>query len=140
MKINPKVNIDPAAILRTRGLGDSSAARKHLANTVRRLSDPYVPMQQNALKDSAQIIDEGRGILYNQPYAHYQYVGEIMGPNYTDGKGRFWSGKAPKKYTGRDIKYHGGQMRGKQCDKRMMANRGEEVVEDLANFVGGKRK
>lgn len=129
MKITPKqVNISPAVILKSRGLGSSTAACKHLANTVRRFSDPYVPMQQGELKNAAQIINDGRGILYNQPHAHYQYVGEVM------------EGRAPKHYTGRDIKYHGAPMRGKQWDKRMMADRGEEVVEDLAKFVGGKRK
>lgn len=123
-----KVNISPAAILKTRGLGDSSAARKHLANTVLRFCDPYVPKQQGELKNNAQIIDDGRGILYNQPYAHYQYIGEVM------------EGRAPKQYTGRDIKYHGEPMRGKQWDKRMMADRGDEIVDYMAQFVGGKRK
>lgn len=123
-----KVNISPAAILKARGLGDSSDARRRLANTVKRFCDPYVPMEQGDLKDNAQIINDGRGVLYNQPYAHYQYVGEVM------------EGRAPKQYTGRDIDYHGAPMRGKQWDKRMMADRGDEVVDDLAKFVGGKRK
>lgn len=128
MKLNVKTDIKPAAILRARGLGSSSAARKHLAATVKRLSDPYVPMQQGTLKNTAQVIDEGRGIKYPQPYAHYQYVGEVM------------AGRVPKSYTGRPINYHGAPMRGRDWDKRMMADRGNEVVDDLATFVGGKRK
>ena len=35
-----KTNISPAAILRSRGLGDSDRARVFLANEVARLSDP----------------------------------------------------------------------------------------------------
>lgn len=143
MKI--KVNVNAAAVLRKRGLGDSTKAKKYLASTVKRLCDPYVPMSAGSgahMKNQAEINESG-GVVelrYPGPYAHYQYVGEVMGPNYTDGKGRFWSGKAPKHYTGRAIQYTDAPMRGKEWDKRMMADRGDEVVDALADFVGGKRK
>lgn len=70
-------------------------------------------------------------LIYPGPYAHYQYKGEVM------------AGRAPKHYTGRPIQYTEGNkspMRGKEWDKRMMADRGNEVIDDLAKFVGGKRK
>lgn len=143
MKVKIQPRIDTGAVLESRGLGGSSAARKHLAATVARLSKPYVPMSAGAgahMKDKAQIMEDGKGVLYGGPYAHYQYHGEVMGPNYTNGKGRFWSGKAPKQYTGKPIDYHGAPLRGKEWDKRMMADRGDEVVDDLAKYVGGKRK
>ena len=129
--MNFKVDIDSAAILRSRGLGGSTAARKHLASTVKRLCDPYVPMGSGSgahMKNSAQVAEDGSQLLYPGPYAHYQYKGEVM------------AGRAPKHYTGRDISYHGAPMRGKEWDKRMMADRGDEVIDDLAQFVGGKRK
>lgn len=129
--MNFKVNVNAASVLRKRGLGDSTAARKRLAATVARLCGPYVPMSAGAaahMKDQRQIAEDGSEILYPGPYAHYQYKGEVM------------AGRAPKHYTGRDIDYHGGPMRGKEWDKRMMADRGDEVVDDLAKFVGGKRK
>lgn len=128
MKITIHPHIEPGQILETRGLGGSSAARRHLATTVARLSDKYVPMQQGALKNTVQIDAEGKAILYNQPYAHYQYEGQVMG------------GRVPKHYTGAAITYHGAPMRGPRWDKRMMADRGNEVIDDLAKFVGGKRK
>lgn len=129
--MNFKVNVDPSAILNKRGLGGSTAARKHLASTVARLCDPYTPMSAGAgahMKDQKQIAEDGSKILYPGPYAHYQHKGEVM------------AGRAPKHYTGKAIRYHGGPMRGKEWDKRMMADRGGEVVDDLAKFVGGKRK
>ena len=129
MKLKVKnLDIRTKTILRLRGLGDSPAACKHLANTVRRLSDPYVPMQQGNLKNTAQIINDGRGILYDQPYAPYQYYGEVM------------AGRAPKHYTGRPLDYHDKPRRGPNWDKRMMADHGEEVMDDLARFVGGHKK
>lgn len=131
MKI--KVNIDPAAALRKRGLGDSVKARKYLAATVKRLCDPYVPMSDGAgahMKNLSEINESGGAVelRYPGPYAHYQYRGEVM------------AGRAPKHYTGRDIQYTDAPMRGKEWDKRMMADRGDEVVDALADFVGGKRK
>lgn len=123
-----KIDINPATILRARGLGDDNGARKHLASTVARLSDPYVPMDTGTLKNSKQIDSEGRTLTYPGPYAHYQYHGEVM------------AGRAPKQYTGRPIDYHGGPMRGPEWDKRMMADRGDEVTEELAKYVGGKKK
>lgn len=125
-----KVSIDTEKIMRKRGLGSSRQAMKFFANEVKRLCDPYVPMQQGTLKNSAQVVESGEciEILYNQPYAHYQYYGEIM------------AGRAPKSYTGKPINYHGAPMRGKEWDKRMMADRGDEAIKALADYVGGKVK
>lgn len=128
MKITIHPHIVPGQILETRGLGGSTRARRHLAVTVARMSDKYVPMQTGTLKNVVQIDADGKAILYNMPYAHYQYNGQAM------------AGRAPKKYTGAAIDHHGAPMRGPQWDKRMMADRGDEVIADLAKFVGGKPK
>lgn len=131
--MNFKVNVDTSAILNRRGLGNSTKARLYLAATVRRLCDPYVPKSAGAgahMKNQAEINESGRAVelRYPGPYAHYQYVGDVM------------AGRAPKHYTGRPIQYTDGPMRGKEWDKRMMADRGDEVVDALAGYVGGERK
>jgi len=125
-----KVNIDPAAVLRKRGLGDSTKAKKYLAATVKRLCDPYVPLRQGTLKNTAKVTESGGrvALTYPGPYAHYQYHGEVM------------AGRAPKHYTGRAIDYSGGPMRGKEWGRRMMADRGDEVIDALADYLGGRRK
>lgn len=128
-----RISVNAAAILDSRGLGGSTAARRRLASTVERLCGPYAPMSAGSgahMKDQTQITESGGAvaIVYAAPYAHYQYKGEVM------------AGRAPKHYAGRAIRYHGGPMRGKEWDKRMMADRGDEVADDLAKFVGGKRK
>ena len=123
-----RTNIRPAAILRARGLGDSDRARVFLANEVARLSDPYVPMQQGTLKNTRQIAGDGRSITYPQPYAHYQYKGEVM------------AGRAPKHYTGTPLTYHGAPRRGREWDKRMLADRRDALVQSVAGYVGGKPK
>lgn len=116
-KIYPR--IETGAILRSRGLGASTSARRHLAVTVARMSDKYVPFAQGDLK-KAQIDSEGRAILYNRPYANYQYEGRSK--------------------SGAPLDHHGKPMRGPHWDKRMMADHGDKVIDDLAKFVGGKRK
>lgn len=133
-----KINVNPLAILNSRGLGSSTKAKRHMASTVARLSEPYTPMSAGSgahMVNDRKVITAVEGsavaLFYSGPYAHYQYKGEVM------------AGRAPKHYTGRPIKYTDGDkspMRGKEWDKRMMADRGDEVVDDLAKFVGGKRK
>ena len=70
---------------------------------------------------AARVTDDS--IIYPGPYAHYQYVGEVM------------AGRAPKHYTGQAINYHGAPMRGKQWDKRMMADKGKEVERNFENYL-----
>lgn len=130
MNFKVNVNVSAAAILERRGLGKSTKAKKYLAATVKRLCDPYVPKRSGMLKNRAEVTESGGQVAleYEEPYAHYQYHGEVM------------AGRAPKHYTGRAIDYADGPMRGKEWGKRMMADRGDEVVDALAGYVGGERK
>ena len=141
MKI--KTDIKPATILRARGLGESDEAQVFLAQTVANLCDPYVPMSSASgagahMKEGYTIAGDGSSITYRGPYARFQYMGEVMVGART-GSPYAKSGE-PKVGTGRPLKYNGAPMRGAEWDKRMMADRGDEVTKDLADFVGGKPK
>lgn len=114
--------------MRGRGLGGDNRAQVFLASEVKRLSDPYVPMQQGILKNTAIVAADGSTLSYVQPYAHYQYYGEAM------------AGRAPKHYTGKALTYSGGGLRGPQWDKRMLIDRGDDLTESIARYVGGKAK
>ncbi len=121
------VDVDYKAILKKMGLGESTDAQKFLASEVERLSKPYVPMSSGAgahMVLQTQVTEEA--VIYKGPYAHYQYVGEVM------------AGRAPKHYTGRDIDYNDSPMRGKEWDKRMMADRSDEVEKSLENYMKGR--
>lgn len=117
------VNIDAKKILASRGLGSSDKVQKYLASEVVRLSDPYVPMQQGALKNQRTIAADGSQIVYTQPYAHYQYYGKVM------------AGRAPKKYTGDDLTYHGAPMRGARWTERMLADKRHEIEKNVETFI-----
>lgn len=138
MNIKIDVDINTARIMRERGLGGDNRARVFLASEVKRFCDPYVPMQQGTLKNTAVVASDGSSLTYIQPYAHYQYKAQVMGPNYQDANGDWHSGKAPKHYTGRALTYSGGGVRGAEWDKRMMADKSRELTQSLANFVGGR--
>lgn len=126
MKI--KVDINTAKIMKQRKMGGDNQAQIFLASEVKRLSDPYVPMQQGMLKNNVVIASDGSTLTYTQPYAHYQYYGEAM------------AGRAPKHYTGKALNYSGGALRGPNWDKRMIIDRGDDLTESIANYVGGKAK
>lgn len=141
IKLQTDIDIDPAVILKARGLGDSTEAARFLAETVAKLCDPYVPFapgQGVHLKEQYTVAPDGSAITYRGPYARYQYVGEVMVGAKT-GSPYAKSGE-PKVGTGRALEYHGGPLRGKEWDKRMMADRGDEVTAALAKHVGGKVK
>lgn len=126
MKVH--VDADTRKILRKRGLGESRRAAKYAAARVIKYCDPYVPMTSGVLKKTAYV-DVGAvftEVVYNQPYAHYQYYGEVM------------AGPAPKQYTGVALTYHGAPMRGANWDKRMMADRGGDLTRDVARYVKGR--
>lgn len=77
-------------------------------------SKPYIPFSQGELRNSEKYPEGiyGGSIEYDTPYAHYQYIGEIYGPNIPqkDAEGNiigWWSPpKKEKKPTGRFMSYH----------------------------------
>lgn len=125
--MNIKVDIDVNKIMASRGLGSSKKAQKFLASEIVRLSDPYVPMQLGggALKNQRIIASDGAFIVYTQPYAHYQYYGEVM------------AGRAPKRYTGKALTYNGAPMRGARWTERMLADKRSEIENNVKAFIGG---
>jgi hypothetical protein len=120
MKI--KVDLPKAEILKNLGLGGTNNVQKYIASQVKRLCDPYVPMQQGVLKNNATIAADGSSIVYTQPYAHYQYYGKVM------------AGRAPKHYTGDDLTYHGA-MRGAEWDKRMLADKSKDLERSVDAYI-----
>lgn len=139
MKI--RTDIDPTSILRARGLGDSDETRKFLAQTVANLCDPYVPSapgSQAHMRTRVEVAPDGATITYPGPYAHFQYIGEVMVGENTRSP---WARSGERKtYAGREIQYSGGPMRGKKWDKRMLADHKDEIVEAVAKRVGGRSK
>lgn len=138
-----KIDINVDAILAKRGLGSDMRAGRMLAETAKKLMDRHVPMRVGTLKNSAQLQNQYPKVLiiYNTPYAHYQYVGKAMGPSPKLKSGEWRSLEGQKKqYTGKELTYSGAPERGKEWDKKMLEVKKIELLEGVAAITGGKVK
>ena len=70
MPIKVDVNIDMNRIN-----SRINKARKPMANQFMLEAGKYVPKRNGTLRQSGQIINGGKSIQWNTPYAHYQYMG-----------------------------------------------------------------
>lgn len=111
-------------------------------NTLAKRCDPYVPFLEGPLSQTAVITD--KEVRYVQPYARYQYYGEIYGPNIPIKEGdeivSWFSPLGQKKHpTGRMMnhttEYH--PLATSFWDKAMLRDHGDEFnaeVEDILRW------
>ncbi|MGU8397593.1 minor capsid protein [Clostridium perfringens] len=117
MDVTIKLN-SVSKILAERGLNADGKTQRFLTTEVARLSNPYVPWKSGNLKDT-QVEIKPTQIKYYAPYAQKQYY-----ENAGMGKQGL----------------HRGGMRGKLWIPRMMADRGDELIESVAKMAGGRAK
>ena len=117
---------DKDRILLKRHLGTDGKAHTYLANQMIRLSDPYVPMDTGTMKNLVHITPGGNGvyIIYPAIYSRYHWHGKVM------------IGRAPKKVTNKNMNYRDPR-RGPYWVQRMWADRGREIVANVADYTGG---
>lgn len=130
--VNCNVNINPVMqIIQEHGLEDDGRVVMHLRNVVDNLSDPYIPMDSGTLKNT-KYYPNNHSIKYISPYAHYMYRGELMlAPS-----GSAWAKLGEKKhYSGKDLKFRQAPKRGAEWDKRMVAERINDICADLQNYI-----
>lgn len=74
---------DADDVLKRKNLELGGAVQMFIDSEVIRLCEPYVPFDKGVLTASAYTAtDVGSGeVVYNTPYAHYQYYGQVYGPN-----------------------------------------------------------
>lgn len=133
MKVDIKLN--PAAqIISDHGLQKDGPATKFLRDTVDRYCDPYIPMSLGSgvhVKD-LKTYPSNHEIEYRGSHAHYHYRGILMLAK----NGSSWAKLGEKKYyTGKKLKYQGAPKRGSEWDKRMWADRGKEICNQVEDFV-----
>ena len=109
-------------------------------NMFAKMMNDYVPFAEGVLSQSVQI--EKDKVRYNMPYAHYQYVGEVYGPNIPiieDGivVGFFSKPGEKKQPTGKQIQYNKEYhpKASKEWDKAMMNERGEEFLKKVQEIL-----
>lgn len=117
-----------------------------LATTAARFMDPYVPADKLVLAQNIHITaDDNCGhVTYNSPYAHYQYMGELYGPNIPIKDGNevvgFWS-PPHKTATGKKLKYSTFRhpLATDHWDKAMMIARKDDLINSYKNYLNNRR-
>lgn len=143
MKI--KVKMKPAAqIVKRLGLDEKGDVQNHFTKIVSHRMTRYMPFRTGALSTKLKRIKSPTEIEVQGPYAHYQYEGEIWGPNIPkkengviDG---YWSPKI-KYPTGRKLDQSKGKndRSGSHWEKRVMAEEGKAIVADLQRYIDSKK-
>lgn len=130
--VNCNVDIHSVSqIIKEHGLDDNGRVTVHLRNTVDRFSDAYVPMDSGTLKNT-KYYPNAYSIKYISPYAHYTYEGKLM----VSPTGSSWAKLGQKKhYNGKSLKFKQAPKRGANWCQRMIADRSQDIVQDLKNFI-----
>ena len=132
-KVNIKVNLDTKRLVRQwRSLLKDDDTMLEIHDTLARYCDPYVPMQEGVLAQTTEIT--AKSVKYTQPYAHYQYMGEL----YLAANGSSWAHKDEKKYPSGLPLVHSKEKHlraSKEWDKAMMAERGQEFTHAIRDIL-----
>ena len=96
MAANVRISIDSAdQILLKRHLSKNGEGQRFFTHEVRRLSDPYVPMQSGTMKNSA--IEQTDRITYPQVYSKRQYYNNKgNGLRGREWDRRMWADRGPE--------------------------------------------
>ena len=128
MKINIDIKINSAdKIIKDHGLDDDGKVTEHFRDTADRFMDPYIPFGSSSgvhMKNHKEYPNK-YSIKYVEPYSHYHHKGKkALGPSKPKGVKRTISNE-----------YQGAPKRGPEWDKRMMADREQDLINDLQNFI-----
>ena len=123
---------------------DFHRAQRFVDSECIRYMDKYTPKRTGALIRSAILgtkIGSGH-IVYNTPYARYQYYGEIYGPNipiYKDGELMGWRSPPKKHPTGREITYSRDKHPNAQklWFEKMKSEKGDAIRRGAEKIAGG---
>ena len=140
-----EANIEPTDLLARYGLEKGGRVQRFIDQKVIDGCRPYVPASPDrTLEFSAQVSTEiGSGrVIWNTPYAHYQYMGIVYGPNIPiieEGVLMgFWSPPGrPKSPTDRELTYDAAQnpMAGSHWFERAKADNLNEWLDEARRVM-----
>ena len=141
--------LDERRMLERFGLEDHGLVQQAIDKAVIDFCLPYWAWDSGVLAKSAYgASDIGSGIItYPGPYAHYQYMGEVYGPNipvFEDNTGiptTFWSPPGQTKHpTGAELNYKTdvNPLAGAFPFERMKADHLSDIVEEAQRVATGK--
>lgn len=131
-------SINAAAIRRK--VDSDSAFWTFAATEWLRLYKPYVPFDTGTLANTVTITPGC--IEHTAPYAHYQYTGEVYGPNIPiTESGRVVGYYSPprKSPTGRALTYHRNPRASKEWDKAAEPTQKPKLISSLQSYIDSGR-
>jgi hypothetical protein len=136
-----RMKIDMSGIKnRLRNIPDDDVLMTEIYNIYAKMMNPYVPMDEGVLSQSARVSSDG--VTYPGPYAHYQYIGLVYGPNIPiieNGEivGWFSPPRQTKHPTGEELKYSTEKhpLASKEWNKAMMRDKGDAFTKEVEKAI-----
>lgn len=135
----------PKAIIKRLGLDATGDVQREYTKIICNRMTRYMPSESGVLSKKLKFMVAPNKIIVLGPYAHYQYKGEVWGPNIPiKENGHIVGYRSPpiKRPTGRNLVYHkriGGNDRpGPFWDKRLIAAEGKAIEADLKRYIERK--
>lgn len=147
MKIEARFEMDdPERILAKRNVLLGGKVQKFIDAEIIRQCEPYVPFDEGILNASASMeTDIGSGlVVYDTPYAHYQYYGVVYGPNIPMMIGGELTFRSPsgatKVPTGQKLTYNKEKhpLAGSFWFERMVADHKDDILKGARKVAGAK--
>jgi hypothetical protein len=135
-----KVELNPVGVIKARlGITPDGRVQRKFQSLCQEYMDKYVPYRDGNLRKNLDMSNPTQ-IVYESPYAHYQYEGVLWvmengkGAYYSPSYG-FWSKPGvPKTRTDTPLTYHTAGT-GDHWDERMKSAEMNNLVKDLQKFV-----
>lgn len=147
-KVNVKINPNLLNNRLHRVLTDEKTGLE-IHTLFEKMMQPYVPRDEGVLAQSTEITS--KYVRYVSPYAHYQYIGEVYGPNFPIMQAGFvtgWRSPMEKYPTGRELGIRGSNPlfpgwvfgyrtpnTGHHWDKKMMQERGDSFIAQVKEIL-----
>lgn len=133
------VKLNTSTIKARLGIEPNGRVQKYFQDTCYRYMDKYVPRDDGNLRRDVDLSDPTK-IVYESPYAHYQYEGKLYvmengkGAYYSPEYG-FWSKKGvAKQPTDIDLVYHTAGT-GHHWDERMKSAEMDDVINKVQKYI-----
>ena len=133
------VRLNTSTIKARLGIEPNGRVQKYFQDTCYRYMDKYVPRDDGNLRRNVDLSDSTK-IVYESPYAHYQYEGKLYvmengkGAYYSPDYG-FWSVKGvAKQPTNIDLVYHTAGT-GHHWDERMKSAEMDDVIDKVQKYI-----
>ena len=133
------VRLNTSTIKARLGIEPNGRVQRYFQDTCYRYMNEYVPRDDGNLRRNVDLSDPTK-IVYESPYAHYQYEGKLYvmengkGAYYSPDYG-FWSKKGvAKQPTNIDLVYHTVGT-GHHWDERMKSAEMDDVIDKVQKYI-----